>query len=39
LRSSGTERKCSSIARKPASISVNASKPMAIMSESPIAES
>ena len=39
LRSIGVIRKCSSIARKPASISRKSSGPIAIISDSPIAES
>ena len=39
FRSSGVIRKCSSIARNPASISRKSSGPMAIISDRPIAES
>ena len=39
LRSNGAVRKCSSIAWKPASMSRKCSGPIAIISESPMAES
>ena len=39
FRSNGAARKCSSIARKPASMSRNASGPTAIIVDRPIAES
>ena len=39
LRSKGAARRCSSMVWKPASISPNCSRPMASMSESPMAES